>query len=137
MKAVFADTFFWIAITDPRDSSQPAALQLMASVGDCLIVTTDEVLTELLAYFAKAKPGWRVEAGKAVREILADSWVRVIPQSRESFLAGLELYLERPDKAYSLTDCISMQTMRREGLSEALTNDRHFEQEGFRALFRS
>jgi predicted nucleic acid-binding protein len=29
-----------------------------------------------------------------------------------------------------------MQTMRREGLSEVLTNDRHFEQEGFRALFR-
>ena len=29
-----------------------------------------------------------------------------------------------------------MQTMRREGLIEALTNDRHFEQEGFRALFR-
>ncbi len=29
-----------------------------------------------------------------------------------------------------------MQTMRREGLTEALTNDRHFEQEGFQALFR-
>jgi len=29
-----------------------------------------------------------------------------------------------------------METMRKEGLTEALTNDRHFEQEGFRALFR-
>jgi len=36
----------------------------------------------------------------------------------------------------SLTDCISMQTMRRECLTQVLTNDRHFEQEGFRALFR-
>jgi predicted nucleic acid-binding protein len=26
--------------------------------------------------------------------------------------------------------------MRREGITEALTNDRYFEQEGFRALFR-
>jgi len=26
--------------------------------------------------------------------------------------------------------------MRREALTEVLTNDRHFEQEGFRALFR-
>jgi uncharacterized protein len=60
----------------------------------------------------------------------------VIPQSRESFLAGIALYDARPDKEYSLTDCISMQTMRREGLTEVLTNDRHFEQEGFRALFR-
>jgi predicted nucleic acid-binding protein len=60
----------------------------------------------------------------------------VIPQSRESFLAGLRLYRSRPDKGYSLVDCISMQTMHQEGLTEALTNDRHFEQEGFRALFR-
>jgi predicted nucleic acid-binding protein len=60
----------------------------------------------------------------------------VIPQSRESFRSGVALYGARPDKGYSLTDCISMQTMRKEGLTEALTNDRHFEQEGFRALFR-
>ena len=63
--------------------------------------------------------------------------VRVVAQTRNSFLAGLELYSTRLDKGYSLTDCISMRTMRREGLTEALTNDRHFEQEGFRALFRS
>jgi predicted nucleic acid-binding protein len=37
---------------------------------------------------------------------------------------------------YSLTDCISMDTMRQLGIAEVLTNDRHFEQEGFRALFR-
>ena len=45
-------------------------------------------------------------------------------------------YEARPDKGYSLTDCISMQAMRREELTDVLTNDRHFEQEGFRALFR-
>jgi hypothetical protein len=44
--------------------------------------------------------------------------------------------MQRADKNYSLTDCISMQTMRREGITEALTTDKHFEQEGFRALFR-
>jgi predicted nucleic acid-binding protein len=51
-------------------------------------------------------------------------------------LQGWNFYRARPDKGYSLTDCISMQTMRREGLTDVLTNDRHFEQEGFRALFR-
>jgi predicted nucleic acid-binding protein len=53
-----------------------------------------------------------------------------------SFQAGFDLYAARPDKGYSLTDCVSMNTMRREGLTEVLTNDRHFEQEGFKALFR-
>jgi predicted nucleic acid-binding protein len=51
-------------------------------------------------------------------------------------LDGLELYRARPDKAYSLTDCMSMLIMRREGITEILTHDRHFEQEGFRSLFR-
>ena len=53
-----------------------------------------------------------------------------------SFEAGLRLYEARPDKGYSLTDCISMQVMRREGIREVLTFDRHFEQDGFRILFR-
>ena len=51
-------------------------------------------------------------------------------------LGGLELYRNRPDKGYSLTDCISMETMRREALAEILTNDRHFEQEGFSRLLK-
>jgi predicted nucleic acid-binding protein len=71
-----------------------------------------------------------------VEAILDDPTVRVIPQSHDSFQAGFELYRSRPDKGYSLTDCISMQTMRQEGLTEILTGDRHFGQEGFQALLR-
>jgi predicted nucleic acid-binding protein len=79
----------------------------------------------------------------------AISLLRVTPQTPQTqanlrravssayyFMGGFEMYRARPDKGYSLTDCISMQTMRREGLTEVLTNDRHFEQEGFRALVR-
>ena len=62
--------------------------------------------------------------------------VRIVPQNPASFLAGLELYRARPDKGYSMTDYISMQTMQREGITKVLTNDGHFEQEGFRALLR-
>jgi len=57
--------------------------------------------------------------------------------SRMVTVAILTLYRNRPDKSYSLTDCISMQIMRRQRLTEVLTSDRHFEQEGFRALFRA
>jgi len=71
-----------------------------------------------------------------VRRILDDRRVTVHPQSRESFLAGLHLYEQRYDKGYSLVDCISMTTMRRQGISEVLTNDRHFTQEGFTVVLR-
>jgi predicted nucleic acid-binding protein len=133
--AVFADTFYWIALINPRDSRHDAVLEYSRSLGSRLVLTTDEVLTELLAFCA-ADPQLRLEAALSVQDILASKGVRVVPQSRESFLSGLALYQSRPDKGYSLTDCISMQTMRHEGVTEALTNDRHFEQEGFRALFR-
>ena len=131
MKAVFADTFYWIAITAPTD-----AAHLRASGFTNDIVTTDEVLSEYLTFFCAAPEYLRRKAATNVEAILQDAAVRVIPQSRESFLAGLDLYRARPDKGYSLTDCVSMLTMHRESLTEALTNDRHFDQEGFRALLR-
>jgi predicted nucleic acid-binding protein len=58
----------------------------------------------------------------------------VHPQSRVSFLSGLALYEARPDKGYSPTDCISMETMRAEGISEILTHANRFMQEGFTIL---
>ena len=136
MTALFADTFYWIALADFTDSAHPRALTLTTERAASQIVTTDEVLTEYLTFFSSAPESLRREAAESVEGILANPVIRVIPQSRESFLAGLELYRARPDKGYSLVDCISMQTMRKEGLTEVLTNDRHFEQEGFRALFR-
>jgi predicted nucleic acid-binding protein len=45
------------------------------------------------------------------------------------------LYEARPDKRYSLTDCRSMVALRALGISEVLTNDHHFTQEGFALLF--
>jgi predicted nucleic acid-binding protein len=136
MTALFADTFYWIALADFTDSAHRRAVRLTSERGSSPIVTTDEVLTEYLAFFAAAPAPFRREAADSVLDLLASSVVRVVPQSRDSFLAGLQLYRARPDKGYSLVDCISMQTMRQQGLTEALTNDRHFEQEGFRALFR-
>ena len=131
MKVVFADTFYWIALTLPRDAGHARAEEVTDD-----IVTTDEVLTEYLTFFSASPERLRRQVAMNVEAVLSDPTVQVIPQSHDSFLAGLELYRNRPDKGYSLTDCISMQTMRREGLTEVLTNDRHFEQEGFRVLLR-
>ncbi len=71
-----------------------------------------------------------------IEAVLADPGIRIIQQTHASFVEGFALYKARPDKGYSMVDCISMQTMRREELTDVLTNDRHFQQEGFRALFR-
>jgi predicted nucleic acid-binding protein len=56
-----------------------------------------------------------------VEGVFADPSMRVIEVTRALFLEGLALYRARPDKDYSLTDCISMRVMRRESLTDALT----------------
>ena len=131
MKVVFADTFYWIALTLPGDAAYAWANHVTDD-----IVTTDEVLAEYLTFFRASPERLRRQVAINVQTVLSDPTVRIIPQSHQSFLAGFDLYLNRPDKGYSLVDCISMQTMRKEGLIEVLANDRHFEREGFRALFR-
>ena len=136
MNAVFADTFFWVALTNTHNAVHEQALALPQSLGSPRIVTTEQVITEYLNYFAERGERFRRKAAKNVEDMLSNPAVTVVSHTREAFLAGLELYKARLDKGYSLTDCISMQTMRREGITEALTNDRHFEQEGFCALFR-
>ncbi len=136
MQVVFADTFYWIALTNTDDLIHQQALSLSRTLGSARLITTEEVLDEYLAYFSGARRSVREHAGTMVASLIDNRKITVIPQSHESFMAGLKLYRARPDKGYSLTDCISMETMTREELTDVLTNDRHFEQEGFRALFR-
>ncbi|MFQ5485942.1 MAG: type II toxin-antitoxin system VapC family toxin [Desulfobacterales bacterium] len=133
MKKVFADTQYWIAIVKPRDSLAAAAKAARSLLGEAFIVTTDEVLIEFLSALSKGEH-MRKLAARMVRAILENPNVRVIPQTRDSFLKGLTFYETRSDKEYSLTDCISMSVMKAEALEEILTNDHHFEQEGFSIL---
>ena len=127
MRAVFADTFYWVALTNPDDSRYDDAVGFDNVLAGAMIVTTDEILTEFMTFYS-ADPWLRHRAAATVRRLLIDPEITVIPQTRESFLAGLGLYEARPDKGYSLRDCISMQAMRSEAIAEALTNDRRFEQ---------
>ena len=131
MTALFADTFYWIALADSTDSAHQRALTFTDQRATSPILTTDEVLTEYLTFFSTTS--FRRRAAEGVERLLMSAVVQVIPQSRESFRTGLQLYRDRPDKGYSLVDCISMRTMRRGGLTEVLTNDRHFEREGLAA----
>jgi predicted nucleic acid-binding protein len=134
MRRVFADAVYWIARISPRDQWHAQAVALGPSLRRATLVTTDEVLDEVLAHFRGFGPTTRLRVVQIVRTMLTTPSVEVIPQSRDSFLAGLALYEARPDKGYSLTDCISMETMRQQGLAEILTHDTHFAQEGFIVL---
>jgi len=136
MRTVFADSLYWIAVTRPKDPWGDAANRAKTQLGSVLLVTTDEVLAEFLAALCSGGPAIRRQAVKLVRAILSAPNVRVLPQTREGFLEGLKRYERRDDKEYSLVDCVSMNVMESRKIQEVLTNDHHFEQEGFTVLVR-
>ena len=47
---------------------------------------------------------------------------------------AIELYRQRQDKEWGITDCISFTVMEEHTLTKALTTDDHFQQAGFSAL---
>jgi uncharacterized protein len=136
MRRFFADTFYWIALFNPKDAWHERVVAFSQSIGPCRLYTTEEVLSEFLTFCSTAGPQTRQRAAELVRSLFIDPEVTVIRQGHTSFLQALGLYEARLDKHYSLTDCSSMIVMKRQRLSEVLTNDRHFAQEGFQILFR-
>lgn len=136
MKTVFADTAYWVAMARPRDQWRSAAWNALRQLGPIMIVTTDEVLTEFLTSLSRAGPDARLGGVRRVRALQNDSSVRIMRQSRESFLKALDRYEARSDKSYSLQDCVSMNVMEAQSITEILTSDHHFEQEGFTVLMK-
>ena len=136
MKRVFADTFYWIALINKSDSWYQPVKSYRVNLEDIEIITTEEVLTETINFFASFPTPMRAAVSQLVVQIIQDHNIQVIPQTHESFLAGLELFQQRFDKGYSLTDCISMITMKNLNIMEILTHDKHFTQEGFLILFK-
>ncbi len=137
MKRLFADTVYWIALTNSFDQYHAKAVEVSSALGNCRLFTTEAALTEFLNALADKGPLVRAAAVEMVEAIMRNSQVTVIPQTLRTFSRSLAFYKARPDKGYSLTDCGSMLLMRERRLSEALTTDRHFEQEGFVALLRT
>jgi predicted nucleic acid-binding protein len=134
MRRIFADAVYWVAVANRHDQSNARVVTAMRLLGQAILVTTEEVLDEFLAHYSSHGTVLRNLASATVEKALSNPLVIVRPQSHQSFLGGLALYKARPDKEYSLTDCISMEAMRQEGITEVLTHDHHFRQEGFTLL---
>ena len=131
MNAVFADTFFYLAMLNPNDAAHQHALDLSRTLA-VPTVTTAWVMTEVGD--ALAGPRQRPLFLDLLKRLSSNPRVTIVPPTQQLFDRGVDLYARRPDKQWSLTDCISFVVMREHGLTDALTGDRHFEQAGFKPL---
>lgn len=132
MKYIFADAFYWIALLNPKDSWHEIAINYRP---DFALLTTDVVLDETLNFFSKRGSFMRQKAVTLYENIQSDPNITVISSSPNIRQAATELYKNRIDKGYSVTDCISMIVMQQYQLTKILTNDHHFTQEGFKIIF--
>jgi predicted nucleic acid-binding protein len=129
----FIDTVYILALLNPRDRWHQKAIEL-SKTHRAPLVTSHAVLTEVAD--ALAHHGQRAWACQAIEDLESDPDVECVPIDGAIFAGALRLYRERPDKDWSLTDCISFLIMQRQKVSDALTADVHFVQAGFRALMR-
>ncbi len=131
--SIFADSGYYVALLLQTDQMHERAMEITRQLQQP-IITTAWVMTEVANTFSA--PRFRGAFLSLLDDLQADPSVRVILPERELFEHGIHLYRSRPDKSWSLTDCISFIVMEREGISEALTGDHHFEQANFKALLQ-
>jgi len=136
MKTVFADTGYWIALLDPQDTLHSKAINLSITFTQVQIVTSEMVLTEILNHFSKRGNFLRYAAANLIESLQENPAITIIPQTDSIFQQALLLYKQRPDQAWSHTDCSSFCIMQQQNILEALAYDKHFEQAGFIALLR-
>ena len=78
----------------------------------------------------------RSQAVGVLDALQTSALAEIVSASAELFAQALELYRDREDKEWGLTDCASFVVMTKRGLRDALTTDEHFRQAGVCALLR-
>ncbi|MFM6063344.1 MAG: type II toxin-antitoxin system VapC family toxin [Microcystis sp.] len=135
MQTLFADTFYWVALIHAKDQWHRQVRAFSALIQDNPLVTTDLVLVEYLNFFAKFDQPMKQGVVHFYRQLKISSNLQIISVDSRLIQSGVELYANRLDKGYSLTDCVSMVVMKQMGIYEILTHDKHFTQEGLTILF--
>ena len=130
MNQAFADSYYWLALVHKRDPDHERvrAYQVTGSLLSSVPVQL-EVMDAL--------------SGIQLRPAAISFWnsftlipnLECVPLSQDLLNRSVALFSDRPDKAWSLTDCISFTIMQDRGIHLALTGDKHFLQAGFEIAF--
>jgi len=127
------DTSGLFCLLSSRESGHDLAKAMFAQSARSMV--HNYVLTEMVALgIARGVPSERVLAFLiALVEVpeVELVWVDEVLHDR-----GMQLLRERTDKAYTLCDAVSFTLMRDRAVTDALTTDHHFSQEGFRKLLQ-
>ncbi|MDT7602202.1 MAG: uncharacterized protein QOF61_199 [Acidobacteriota bacterium] len=127
------DTSGLLCFFDASDWRHAEAVALFQSAR--VLLTHDYVLAEFVP-LSQSRGLNREQTLSFIRDLLESPLVEVIWTGAEMYRRAIELLGQRLDKTYSLCDAVSFLLMRDRQISEALTTDRHFAQEGFTRLLQ-
>jgi predicted nucleic acid-binding protein len=133
---LFLDASYAIALSAAADQHHAHALRLAERIEaeDLKLLTTRAVVLEIGNALSKSR--YRQAAVHLLHAIEADPRIEIIPISEPLYHTAFQLYSQRHDKEWGITDCLSFVVMQQHNLTDALTTDLHFQQAGFRALLR-
>ncbi|EQD56706.1 protein containing PilT protein [mine drainage metagenome] len=132
---IFIDSGAWIALLDQRDGFHRRARAFQGELARGVhgrLVTTDYVLDEAVTYLRQRGPGHLVREFRGI--LTASESVQVVWTTPDRFWTAWDTLLSRPDKRWSLTDCLSFVTMQALGIRLAFGFDSDFRQAGFELL---
>jgi len=132
--SVFIDTSYVYAIINPRDQWHEKATLWQRKIRSDHrhLLTTEFVFAEIADGLSPVI--YRQAASNAIRVLRSSPNVEVVSTSSDLFQQALELYEQREDKDWGLTDCTSFIVMQANGITDALITDEHFRQAGFNPL---
>ena len=131
MTTLFVDTSGWYDLLYSGAPKHGDIVRLMREPGTNLVTST-YVLDELVALLL-TRSG-HATAARAGSHIRSAAEVRVEHPDAAEEQRAWALFLDRSDKTYTLTDCLSFVMMRRLKIQAAIATDHHFTEEGFAAL---
>jgi uncharacterized protein len=126
---VLLDTSGLLCYIHQNEPQHQEAVQFLSSTNKRFL-THSYVLAELIA-LALIRRFPRPAVLAFVMDLLDNPDIEVVWVDEQLHREAMKLLMERQDKTYSLCDAVSFVLMRQRGITEALTTDRHFEQEGF------
>ncbi|WP_017295691.1 type II toxin-antitoxin system VapC family toxin [Geminocystis herdmanii] len=95
MRKIFVDTFYWVALINPQDDWHKEVLKISYLLSEITFVNTEEVLTEVLAFYSKSGYNLKKRTTNFVKSILENTQIEVIEQTHKSFSLGFKLYQQR------------------------------------------
>lgn len=130
---MLVDTSGFLCYNDSKEPFHEKAVRLCDSAKARL--TTSYVLAEYTA-LAQVRGIVRRETIEFTARILDDNAIEIVWVDENLHRKAVELIRQREDKSYSLCDAASFVVMRERGIAEALTSDKHFEQENYIRLLK-